>query len=280
MFGEPLRKSRTLASERVVYAAFVTDPTRRFTDRAQAYARHRPAYPPGVLDVLSQDAGVAAGGTIADVGSGTGILTAMLLDAGYRVFAIEPNAAMRAPAEAALGRRHGFVSIDGRAEATGLDARSVDAVIAAQAFHWFDPPRARAEFERILRPGGAIVLVWNERNHDASPVMHGYQEIVRRFSIDPIGLKPHDDRGVIAAFYGPSGFKERVLSYADVLDREALLGRASSASYLPGADHPDRAAMMSELSALFDRCQERGTVRFEFETHVYWGFVSAEKSSQ
>jgi SAM-dependent methyltransferase len=87
----------------------------------------------------------------------------MLLDAGYRVFAIEPNEAMRAPAEKALGQRQGFVSVDARAEATGLAPRSVDAVIAAQAFHWFDPPRARAEFERILRPGGPILLVWNER---------------------------------------------------------------------------------------------------------------------
>jgi len=251
----------------------VSDPPRRFSERAGNYARHRPGYPPDAVEVLSREAHLEPGGVVADVGSGTGILTQALVAAGYRVFAVEPNDAMREAAERALGGRRGFASVSGRAEATGLASRSVDAVVAAQAFHWFDPALAREEFERILRPGGVILLVWNVRRSDASPLMRGYHDIVRRFAIDPVGLTRHDDRETIAAFFGPSGFRERVFPHADELDRAALLGRASSASYLPGDGHPHRGAMLAELDSLFDACEEDGGVRFEFDTHVYFGFV-------
>jgi SAM-dependent methyltransferase len=251
----------------------VTDPTRRFSDRVEAYARHRPGYPPGVVEVLAREAGLRPGAALADVGSGTGILTEALLDAGYAVFAVEPNEAMRAAAEGRLGGRAGFVSVAGRAEATGLAARSVDAVVAAQAFHWFEPVAARAELARILRPGGAILLVWNVRRSDASALMRGYHDMIRRFAIDPVGLTRHDERATIAAFFGAGGFRELVFPHTDVLDRAALAGRASSASYLPGDGHARRAAMLAELDALFDTCAEEGFVRFEFDTHVYLGFV-------
>ncbi len=130
------------------------DPTRRFRGRAELYARHRPGYPGEVVTLLEDECGLRAGSVVADLGSGTGILAAMLLARGCRVFGVEPNADMRAEGARALAAQEGFVSVDGRAEATTLPDASVDLVTAAQAFHWFDRPRARAEFARILKPGG------------------------------------------------------------------------------------------------------------------------------
>src|SRR5262245_29361777 len=115
-----------------------SDPTRRFGSRADDYAKARPSYPPEVFDFLENNFGLSAGQTAADLGSGTGISAELLLDRGLRVFAVEPNEAMRATAEKTLGARAGFVSVDGRAETTTLPNNSVDWVYAAQAFHWFD----------------------------------------------------------------------------------------------------------------------------------------------
>jgi SAM-dependent methyltransferase len=248
----------------------VADPTRRFGDRAGAYARHRPCYPEGVLDVLSRECGVAPGASLADVGSGTGILTRMLLDAGYRVSAVEPNDAMRAEAEQALASRPGFVSVPGRAEATGLPDGSVDAVVVAQAFHWFDREAARAEFDRILRPGGRVLLVWNVRRIAGSAFMEGYGEVVRRHAVDPIGLTRRDDARSIAAFFGSRRFHERVFPHVDRLDREGLVGRATSASYMPIEGDLRRPALLADLEALFAACAHDGRVAFEYDTHVYF----------
>ena len=139
------------------------DPTRRFTNRVANYARYRPGYPPAVLTCLRDECGLSPGSTVADVGSGTGILTELFLANGNHVYAVEPNEAMRQAAELSLAHYPGFTSVDGRAEATTLADDSVDFVTAGQAFHWFDAAASRVEFNRILRPGGYTALVWNAR---------------------------------------------------------------------------------------------------------------------
>ena len=130
------------------------DPTQRFSNRVDDYVRHRPHYPPGVLDLLREGIGLTPRTVIADVGSGTGISTELFLENDNTVFAVEPNPEMRAAAKRLLGGRANFHSVDGTAEATTLPGGSVDCVVAAQAFHWFDPEKTRAEFQRILRAGG------------------------------------------------------------------------------------------------------------------------------
>src|SRR5687768_16889833 len=133
------------------------NPTARFSNRVEDYARYRPGYPAAIIEFFTTRLGITKA-DVADVGSGTGIFTALLLDAGHRVFAIEPNDAMRAEAERTLGGREGFVSVDGSAEQTTIDDASVDLITAAQAFHWFDVPATRAEFRRILRADGIVAL--------------------------------------------------------------------------------------------------------------------------
>src|SRR5258706_9853328 len=151
------------------------EPTTRFSDRVQDYVRWRPGYPPAVLEALRSDLGLRPAHVVADIGSGTGLLSRLLVENGNVVYGVEPNRAMAAVAEADLGPSRRFHSVDGRAEATGLGAGSVDLVTAGQAFHWFKVPESRAEFLRILRPGGGVALVWNLPRVDSTPFLREYE---------------------------------------------------------------------------------------------------------
>ena len=160
------------------------DATTRFTSRVGDYVRWRPTYPQELVTLLETETEVRPPAHVADVGSGTGISTVALLDAGYEVFAIEPNAAMRAAAEKSLAGRTGFHSLAGTSAATGLLPASVDLVVAAQAFHWFDLPLTRVEFQRILKPGGYVALVWNSRKLSGTPFLQGYGQLLLEHGID------------------------------------------------------------------------------------------------
>jgi SAM-dependent methyltransferase len=161
-----------------------SDPTRRFSDRVDNYVRYRPGYPAEALDILRAETGLTAESVVADVGSGTGILSELFLKHGNTVYGIEPNDDMRQAAERLLRGYPEFHSVAGSAEATTLPAAGVDFVVAGQAFHWFDRPRARAEFARILRPGGWVVLLWNARRVDATPFLRDYEALLQAYSID------------------------------------------------------------------------------------------------
>src|SRR5690606_11903763 len=153
-------------------------PTRRFFDRVKDYVKYRPDYPSAAIDYIKEIAELSAGSPVADIGSGTGIFAKRLLETGASVFGVEPNAAMRSAAEEFLRSEPNFTSIDGTAESTTLRDSSVDLVTAAQAFHWFDPKPTRAEFARILKPSGRIVLIWNERLTDATPFLVEFERFL------------------------------------------------------------------------------------------------------
>src|SRR5271166_6180986 len=146
-------------------------PTARFSDRVENYVRYRPGYPPEVLDLLRAECGLRPSHIVADIASGTGAFTRLLLENGNFVFAVEPNPEMREKGVHQLERYNRLASIAGTAEETALGPASVDFVTAAQAAHWFDLPRARAEFIRILRPEGWCVLIWNERRTASTPFL-------------------------------------------------------------------------------------------------------------
>ena len=154
----------------------MVDTTRRgdFTAQATAYSRARPGYPPEIVDRLVASAGVRAGDAVADLGAGTGIFTALLAARGLRVTAVEPNAAMREQAPAIAG----VTSIDGSFERSGLDPASQRWVVAAQAFHWADPPRSLPEMHRVLAPGGAFTVLWNDRDVERSPLLQRTRAII------------------------------------------------------------------------------------------------------
>ena len=251
------------------------DPTARFTERVADYAAHRPSYPPEVIDLLAREGVLRPGDVVADVGSGTGILTALLLANGNTVHAVEPNAAMAEEARARLSGNARFHAVAGRAEATGLPDASCDVVTAAQAFHWFDIDAARRELQRILRPRGPVVLVWNIRRTDSTAFLREYEDLLQRVAIDYKKISAGwADEQAITRFFAPSPFEVRGLEYRQVFGFDGLRGRLLSSSYAPPAGHPRHEPMLAELQRLFDRHQHGGQVAFEYDTKVYWGRLS------
>jgi SAM-dependent methyltransferase len=253
-----------------------SDSRERFSGRVEAYARARPGYPAGLIALLRRESALAPSAAVADVGSGTGILSLPFLRFGNTIFAVEPNARMRAAAEELLGAEPRWRSIDGSAEATTLAPGSVDLVAAGQAFHWFDRERARREFGRILRPPRRVVLVWNDRRTEGSLFSEGYESLLRRHgtdyrAVDHKNLAPGD----FDAFYRPGKWKLFTLPNAQELDREGLRARLVSSSYTPPPGDPRQEAMLEDLEELFRASARDGIVRMEYDTKVYVGSVEA-----
>jgi SAM-dependent methyltransferase len=248
------------------------DPTKRFSTRVDTYVKYRPGYPPDVLRTLIEDCELLATSPVADIGSGTGILTKILLNNGNPVFAVEPNPEMRAAAEALLRGYSNFSSIAGRAEATGLVDQSVGFVTAGQAFHWFDCKVARSEFRRILHPDGWAVLVWNQRETETTPFLRAYEALLARFGTDYERVD-HVRRitdQVLHEFYGAK-YESRSFPNEQDLDFEGAKGRLFSSSYTPEPGHPHFGPMLSELRAIFDEHAVHGRTRFLYTTRMYYG---------
>ena len=250
------------------------DPTQRFTNRAGNYARYRPTYPAAVLDCLRDSCGLTAGAIVADVGSGTGILTELLLNRGATVYAVEPNAEMRGTAEASLLGLPGFISVDGRAEATTLPDQSVDLVTAGQAFHWFDPDASRDEFRRILKPGGYTALVWNGRDVKGGGFAADYEALLHEFARDYKKVRRDARLGNIDILF-VDGYEHRNFHHERRLDYTAILGGLLSASYAPLPGDPRYEPMVARLHAIFDIHQQEGHVLLPYETEVYYGRLAA-----
>lgn len=247
--------------------------TERFSSRAENYVRYRPGYPAGILELLRERFGLTAGAVVADAGSGTGTLSRVFLENGNRVFGVEPNAEMRRAGERLLGGYEWFTSVDATAENTSLAGSSVDFVTAGQAFHWFDPERARGEFVRILKPGGRVVLVWNARRKEGGGFPAAYERLLETHGTDYSEVS-HGRRGSpeeVRRFFAPGAVEEFVFENAQVFDFEGLKGRLLSSSYVPGEGEPGCAAMLADLADVFGEYQENGTVTVEYATRVYVG---------
>ena len=252
------------------------DPTRRFTSRVENYVRHRPGYPGEILELLRKRSGMTPEAVIADVGSGTGILSRLFLENGNRVFGIEPNAEMRLAGERLLEGYEGFTSIDATAEDTSLADRSVDFVVAGQAFHWFDPEPARAEFARILRPDGRVGLVWNARRKERTGFLAAYENLLEAHGTDYAEVN-HGRRGSaeeVRRFFSPEPVAEFVFDNTQVFDLEGLKGRVLSSSYVPAEGEPGCAEMLDDLENIFDRHASDGRVTLRYDTRVYFGGLS------
>ncbi|MBZ5704553.1 MAG: class I SAM-dependent methyltransferase [Acidobacteriia bacterium] len=249
----------------------VQDPTHRFSSRVENYVRYRPGYPPEVLDLLRRECVLTPSSLVADIASGTGILTRMFLENGNRVFGVEPNAEMRKAGEEYLAGFPGFVSVSGTAEATTLPDRSIDIVTAAQAAHWFDGEKARREFIRILKPGGWTVLVWNERRTDSSAFLRAYEAMLVTHGTDYQDVRHERTTAEIGGVFAPSPYQERLFEMIQEFDYPALEGRLLSSSYTPQPGHPNHEPMLKELRRIFEIHQMKGRVSFEYDTRVYYG---------
>ena len=250
----------------------MVDPTQRFSSRVDNYIKYRPGYPPAVLVLLTGRCGLTRASVVADIGSGTGILTGLLLISGARILAVEPNADMRAAAERMLGHHPNFTSVTGTAEATPLPAHSVDLITAGQAFHWFDRAAARREFLRLLQPGGWVVLLWNDRNITDRPFFRAYEELLHTYGTDYAAVNHKNvDADILGAFFGPAGYGEASFPNDQTFNFDGLKGRLLSSSYAPEAGDPRHVPMLDALQSLFAAYQTNGTVTFDYDTTVYYG---------
>jgi SAM-dependent methyltransferase len=244
--------------------------TERFSSRVENYTRFRPGYPREIIDLLKHECGLNANSVIADIASGTGLFTKLLLEHGNRVFGVEPNAEMRHAGEAFLARYPRFTSVAGKAEGTTLPDSSVNFVTAAQAAHWFDRENARREFVRILKPGGWIVMIWNERLLDATPFLRDYENVLLTYGTDYKEVRHERTTAEIAEFFAPSPFHARNFEMYQEFDYAGLEGRLLSSSYIPGPGHANYQTMLRDLRHVFNEHEQSGHVLVKYETRVFY----------
>lgn len=250
----------------------MSDSTKRFSNRVENYVKWRPFYPPSIVDAIQERCRMTPDWTIADIGSGPGNLARQFLRFGAKVIGVEPNREMRAAGETLLAGEPRFLSVDGTAEQTGLDDRSVDLVTAGQAFHWFDMAAARREFQRILREPKWVALVWNERPLIETSFFLEYEALHLEFP-DYLAVRHRDvaGRSQIAEFFAPNDLTELTFPNEQIFDREGLRGRLLSSSYAPSAGDPNSEPTIAKLDAIFDRHAVDGRIVFPYNTRLYLG---------
>lgn len=252
------------------------DTTVRFTDRVENYVKARPGYPKDVIALLESKCGLTHAATVVDVGSGTGMLAKLFCDYGCRTLGVEPNGPMREAGKQFLSSYPNFEMLDGTAEAIPLPGTSVDFITAGQAFHWFNQKEARHEFMRILKPNGWAVLVWNDRESAGSKFAEDYENLLLTFGTDYAEVHHRGKETLVGfeQFFGNSEFVKATFPNNQQLDREGLIARVLSASYMPNEGQPKYPEMMEEVERIFRDNQKGGTVELKYETNVYYGQMS------
>jgi SAM-dependent methyltransferase len=245
----------------------------RFSNRVENYVKYRPTYPAQVLDLFRDRMNLQNDSTIADIGSGTGISSKLFLENDNEVFGVEPNQAMREAAESFLQDFPNFKSIDGTAENTNLENESVDLIVAAQAFHWFDRVNTRKEFKRILRDKGFIALMWNERQLDSTAFLRDYERLLIRFGTDYETVRHENITKETLQDFFRTDFEQKTFSHVQQVDFEGLKGRMLSSSYIPTAENPRFGEMIENLESLFAQHNENGRIEILYDTKIFYGQI-------
>ncbi len=247
-----------------------------FSALAEDYARSRPGYPTEALDVLTSVCGLTRDTVIADIGSGTGNLARLFLAAGYQVVGVEPNREMRESGDRLLSGYPGFRSLDGTAESIPLETDSVDLVAVGQALHWFDADRARAEFQRILRPGGWVAVLWNDPVPDATAFTQEYRAVCDRcVSTQPLSDRsPSIETGLDDLFgTAAQALHSANFQHAQSFDLDGFLGRSRSSGYVPQPNAPGHGDLTALMTDLFVRHQHEGKVEFHYTARLFVGHL-------
>lgn len=253
------------------------DPKTRFSDRADNYAKYRPGYPGGILEFLADKCALREGSVVADVGSGTGILSKLFLENGNRVLAVEPNEEMRRAAERMLGDYPRFESIAGAAEDTMLADESVDLIVVANSLHWVEQDTARVEFSRVLTPGGRVAILWNIPPKNGTPFFEAYADLISTYRTDGgAGGNAEIAYEMTEAFFDAGcgeqqGYETANFPYFHALDFEGLKGLVLSYSIMPAGEEPGSAEMLRDLEEIFRAHESDGEVVMEYRVSVYCG---------
>lgn len=251
----------------------MTNTVERFSDRVENYVKYRPDYPREIVGYLAANCGLSRESVVADVGCGTGISCLMFLENGNRVIGVEPNAHMRAAAVEFLSGFPRFESVDGTSDVTNVETDSIDMVVAAQAFHWFDPEKTRPEFHRILRRNGHIVLIWNERQIDTTPFLIEYEAFLLKYANDYGNVRHENIADAELSGFFQQDYASVTFPNEQIFDLNGLKGRMLSASYMPNETADVFPAMIEELEMLFANHAENGKIKVLYDTKVYFSRI-------
>jgi ubiquinone/menaquinone biosynthesis C-methylase UbiE len=239
----------------------MSEHTERFSGRVADYERYRSRYPSQVIDILVERCGLTRDDLVADIGAGTGMFAELFLQFGNAVVAVEPNSEMRAACEKLAAAWPGLTVKDGTGEQTGIEDASVDLIAVGRAFHWFALKRTRPEFQRILKPGGWVVLASNSRVRDDSPISQAYEAVLREHGTDYAANRERYEIAprVDTFFAGGELFRSEIAG-EQKLTLEEFLGLTQSFSVTPTPDHPKYEGMQKALRAFFVQWQKDDVV--------------------
>ena len=245
-------------------------PKERFSERVEKYAEYRPTYPKNIIGILIDEYSLRPDCIIADIGSGTGIFSQLLLENGFRVFSVEPNQEMRRYAENKLSKFRRFASYSGSAEKTTLADNSIDVITVAQAFHWFDIEPAVTEFYRILKQNGFVFLVWNERKVENTQFQKSYEETLIKYCTEYEAINHKNySRERIESIFHEKIIDEHHFENQQDFDLVSLIGRLESSSYCPKKEDRNYMPLMGSVRNLFEKYQEGGQIVIEYDCVIY-----------
>lgn len=242
----------------------------RFSNRVANYVKYRPGYPAEVIQFFKDRLGLTNNSVIADIGSGTGLSAKIFLENGNTVYGVEPNAAMRDAAEEYLKPFPNFKSVDGTSEATTLPDGFIDHLIAAQAFHWFEPEGTRREFKRILKPDGYVSLIWNERQIYTTPFLREYEQLLLKYGKDYNDVRHEQINSEVLSAFFLVPFEQVTFPNEQIFDFDGIKGRLLSSSYMPSESDPAFQPMIKELKSLFAKHAESGRIKVLYDTNIYY----------
>ncbi len=242
-----------------------------FESKAEQYSDGRPSYAPEMIYKLLNDV-IQVDGNIADIGSGTGVLTKEFVKKGYEIYAVEPNEEMRKKAEQELSAYSNFHSVDAFAENTGLKDNSISLITVASAFHWFDVDKFKQECIRILTQKGVVCIIFNVRVFD--DFSKKQSEICERYCNGFESLTHGYDKtvGSLENFF-ESSYATYRYDFPIEYTKQKFLSRSLSSSYAPLSDSENYKAFVREITALLDEAYETDTVKIANQTVMFVGRV-------
>ncbi|MFX1426056.1 MAG: class I SAM-dependent methyltransferase [Promethearchaeota archaeon] len=245
---------------------YLTDPKKRFSSRVENYIKYRPNYPQKIIEFLTEQNILSKKTIIADIGSGTGILSKIFLNNENIVYGVEPNNEMRNAAENILNKYSNFISIKGSAEETNLKESSIDLITVGQAFHWFNTELAKKEFKRILKSKGYLALIWNNRRKTGIGFSGEYEKFIINYGTDYKQIRKNEKK--VENFFP---YRKKVFYNYQDLNFDGLIGRLLSVSYLPLEGDKNYENMLKDLQILFKKHEKNGKIRIEYDTEIYYG---------